>query len=87
LIILRKRQQKETNGKEKTASIKILLKDQLPVSSNSGITVDPVELSGGRYNIQTGEISWDLEINKQETKQIILTYSVKYPKDKTVILD
>ena len=23
----------------------------------------------------------------QETKQIILTYSVKYPKDKTVILE
>jgi uncharacterized protein (TIGR02231 family) len=71
----------------KTVPVRITLNDQIPVSSNSGITVDPVELSGGKHNAQTGEIRWDLEINKQETKQIVLTYSVKYPKDKTVILE
>jgi uncharacterized protein (TIGR02231 family) len=71
----------------KSNTIKITLNDQIPISSNSGITVDLIELSGGRHNAQTGEIKWDLEINQQETKQIILTYSVKYPKDKTVILE
>jgi uncharacterized protein (TIGR02231 family) len=71
----------------KPVPIKLTLNDQIPVSSNSGITVDPVELSGGRHNAQTGEIRWDLEINKQESRQIILTYSVKYPKDRTVILE
>jgi uncharacterized protein (TIGR02231 family) len=71
----------------KPVPVKITLNDQIPVSSNSGITVEPVELSGGKHNSQTGEIRWDLEINKQETKQIVLTYSVKYPKDKTVILE
>jgi uncharacterized protein (TIGR02231 family) len=71
----------------KTNSIKITLNDQIPVSSNSSINVDPVELSGGKLNGQTGEITWDLEIKPQETKQIILTYSVKYPKDKTVVLE
>ncbi len=71
----------------KTNPVKITLNDQIPVSSNSSINVDPVELSGGRLNQQTGEISWDLEIKPQETKQIVLTYSVKYPKDKTVVLE
>ncbi|MBK8884426.1 MAG: DUF4139 domain-containing protein [Bacteroidales bacterium] len=71
----------------KPVPVKITMKDQLPVSSNSGITVDPVEISGGKYNPITGEIRWDLEINKQETKQVILTYSVKYPKDRTIILE
>jgi uncharacterized protein (TIGR02231 family) len=71
----------------KANPIKIALNDQIPVSSNSGITVETIELSGGRHNAQTGEIKWDLEIQQQETKQIILTYSVKYPKDKTVILE
>jgi uncharacterized protein (TIGR02231 family) len=71
----------------KPVPVKIRLTDQIPVSSNSGITVDPVELSGGKLNDQTGEIRWDLEINKQESKQVVLTYSVKYPKDKTVILE
>jgi len=71
----------------KANPVKITLNDQIPVSSNSGITVEPIELSGGRHNVQTGEIKWDIEIKQQETKQIILTYSVKYPKDKTVILE
>jgi uncharacterized protein (TIGR02231 family) len=71
----------------KTNQVKITLNDQIPVSSNSGISVDPIELSGGRHNEQTGEIKWDLEIKPQETKQIVFTYSVKYPKDKTVVLE
>jgi uncharacterized protein (TIGR02231 family) len=71
----------------KSNPVKITLNDQIPVSSNSSINVDPVELSGGKIDQQTGEIKWDLEIKPQETKQIVLTYSVKYPKDKTVILE
>jgi uncharacterized protein (TIGR02231 family) len=71
----------------KSNQVKITLNDQIPVSSNSGINVDPIELSGGKLNQQTGEINWNLEIKPQETKQIVLTYSVKYPKDKIVILE
>jgi uncharacterized protein (TIGR02231 family) len=69
----------------KSMPVKITLNDQIPVSSNSGITVEPVELSGGILNSQTGFVKWDIEIKQQETKQIILTYSVRYPKDKTII--
>jgi uncharacterized protein (TIGR02231 family) len=71
----------------KPSQIKITLKDQIPISSNSGITVEATELTGGKHDTQTGEIRWDLEIKPQETRQIILTYSVKYPKDKNVILE
>ncbi|MCX6332808.1 MAG: mucoidy inhibitor MuiA family protein [Bacteroidia bacterium] len=71
----------------KATAIRITMNDQLPVSSNSGITVESLELSGGRFNSQTGQVKWDLDIKPQETKQIVLTYSVKYPKDKKVILE
>ena len=71
----------------KPSGIRIILNDQIPVSSNSGITVEAIELSGGRHDVLTGEITWDLEINPQESKQIVLTYSVKYPKDRSVILE
>jgi len=71
----------------KSSLVKITLNDQIPVSSNSSINVDAVELTGGKLNTQTGEVKWDLEIKPQETKQIVLTYSVKYPKDKTIILE
>jgi hypothetical protein len=71
----------------KSNPARITLNDQIPVSSNSDINVDPIELTGGKLDRQTGEIKWDLEIKPQETRQIVLTYSVRYPKDKTVILE
>jgi uncharacterized protein (TIGR02231 family) len=71
----------------KQVPVKMTLRDQIPVSTNSGITVEAVELSGGRHNTYTGEISWDIDIKQQETKQIILTFSVKYPKDRTIVID
>ena len=71
----------------KQSQIKMMVYDQIPVSSNSSIEVNAVELTGGRLNSQTGEVIWNIDLKPQETKQIILTYSVKYPKDKTVILD
>jgi uncharacterized protein (TIGR02231 family) len=67
--------------------VRITVNDQLPVSSNSNIEVTPVELSGGRFDPATGEVKWDLDIRQSETRQLVLTYSVKFPKDKTVILD
>jgi uncharacterized protein (TIGR02231 family) len=71
----------------KTTSVKITVNDQIPVSSNSGITVETIELTGGKINQQTGQVKWNLELKPQETKQLIMTYSVKYPKDKTIILE
>ncbi len=71
----------------KALPVNITINDQIPVSGNSGITVDPVELSGGKHNEVTGEIQWEMTLKPQEVKQLVLTYSVKYPKDKTVILE
>jgi uncharacterized protein (TIGR02231 family) len=71
----------------KNSAIRIAVNDQIPVSTNSGIEVDAVELNGAKYNPQTGEVKWDLDLKPQENRQLILTYSVKYPKDKTIILE
>jgi len=71
----------------KNSAIRISVNDQIPVSSNSGIEVDAVELTGAKFNPQTGEVKWDLDLQPQENRQLILTYSVKYPKDKTIILE
>ncbi|NMC38621.1 MAG: DUF4139 domain-containing protein [Bacteroidales bacterium] len=71
----------------KSNPVRITVSDQIPISSNSGIEVEAIELSAGRFNRQTGEIKWDLEIKPQESRELVLTYSVKYPKDRTVILE
>jgi uncharacterized protein (TIGR02231 family) len=71
----------------KANPVKITINDQIPVSSNSTIIVEPGELSGGRLNSETGLVKWDLELKPQEKKELVITYSVKYPKNQTVILE
>lgn len=71
----------------KTNPVQITVNDQIPVSSNSSITVEAIELSGGKLSSDTGLVMWDMEVKPQEKKEIVLTYSVKYPKNQTVILE
>lgn len=71
----------------KKQSVDIRLHDQIPLSQNSSIEVSAVELSGGNLDPATGKIRWDLKISPQETREIILTYTVKYPKNQKVILE
>jgi uncharacterized protein (TIGR02231 family) len=71
----------------KSRAVAVRLRDQIPLSQNSDITVEALELSGGKLNVVTGEITWDLTVEPRETRDIILTYSVKYPKNEKVILE
>ncbi len=73
------------NNKSQAATIK--LRDQIPLSQNSDIIVEALELTGGKLDSATGEITWDFKVEPHDTGEIILTYSVKYPKNKKVILE
>ena len=73
------------NNKSKAVTVK--LRDQIPLSQNSDITVEALELTGGKLNPVTGEITWDLSVQPRENREIILTYSVKYPKNQKVMLE
>ncbi len=71
----------------KSKAVNVRLRDQVPLSQNSSITVEAVELTGGKHDIVTGVITWDLVLQPRETKEIILTYSVRYPKNQKVVLE
>ena len=68
----------------KAEAIKISLEDQIPVSQNSQIEVTAIDIAGAKYNKDTGKLSWDLNVQPNETKKIVFKYEVKYPKDKQV---
>lgn len=71
----------------KKQQIRLILEDQFPVSMNKDIQVEPIEYSGGSYNKETGKINWIFILNPSEEKKIRLAFSVKYPKDKEIIID
>lgn len=71
----------------KKSQVRISVYDQVPVSSNSNIIVEVPELSGGKLNQETGRVEWEFDLKPGETRELVLTYSVRYPKNQTVILE
>jgi uncharacterized protein (TIGR02231 family) len=68
----------------KSEAIKISLEDQIPVSQNSQIEVTAIDMAGAKYSKDSGKLSWDLNLQANETKKIVFKYEVKYPKDKQI---
>ena len=71
----------------KSSAINLTLHDQIPVSTRDDITVTPQEISGGKLNKTTGEITWNLTIKPGEQRTLEMRYEVKYPKKERIILE
>lgn len=72
------------NNKNQAASTTI--KDQYPISSNKEIEVELLENNNASINTETGELTWQMQLQPNEQKKIRFQYSVKYPKDKKLNL-
>ena len=66
------------NTRHSDISIKIL--DQIPVSASKSIIVEPVEISGAKYNTETGELCWERHLEAGKSIELSIKYSVTYPK-------
>jgi len=73
------------NNKLNTVNTKII--DQIPVSTTKDIQIEVLELSNGDLNSDTGKVEWKVELKPNETKEILIKFSVRYPKEKKVIID
>jgi len=73
------------NNKE--SSIKLVVEDQYPISKSDDIKVELMEQSGAQQDKDTGKLIWSLDLKPKEKKTLLLKYSVKYPKDKKVVVE
>ena len=71
----------------KQQNIKISLSDQIPVSTLEEIEINPINISNGNLDSETGIIKWEFQLKPTEKKDVDLKYSVKYPKFRTLIID
>ena len=69
---------------KKKQAIDILVEDQIPLATDKDIEIETLDLSNGIMDKDYGKISWKFKLNPAETKTLKLSYSVKYPKDKTI---
>lgn len=66
------------------AAVNVEIIDQIPVSQDAEIIVETQTMSGGVLDPATGLITWKLSIPPGESVKVVLSYSVKYPKNKTL---
>ena len=62
--------------------VNTLVIDQIPVSTDKVIVVEPTQLSDGTVDEETGEVKWILLAEPGKTVNYELEYNVSWPKDK-----
>ena len=70
----------------KSQAIELILKDQIPLSTDSEMVIDADDLSGGQLNKETGIVEWKLKLQPGEQIKKRISYTVKIPKDKRINL-
>jgi hypothetical protein len=71
----------------KNQPINMIVLDQVPVSTLEEIEVEVQLISGAKHNTETGEIKWEFMIEPKAKKEFEWRYSVKYPKNKKLMVE
>ena len=62
--------------------VSALIKDQLPVSTEKAISIEPVNISDGILDKDTGELKWEIMAEPDKTVTLAVEYTIVWPKDK-----
>ena len=73
------------NNKKDT--VRLMLKDQYPLSTNKDIEVELVDEGGASLNRDIGVLTWKLTLQPGEVRKVRFSYNVKYPRDKILNLN
>ena len=72
---------------KKKQPITIIVEDQIPISTEKEIKVEDVNISNAIKDADTGKLTWKLNLKPSESQSMNVKYTVKYPKNKKVILE
>lgn len=70
----------------KRIPVSIVVKDQFPVSATKEISVDDVAAPEAVTDSESGIATWTLSLPPGAEKKVKISYRVKYPKDRKVVL-
>jgi uncharacterized protein (TIGR02231 family) len=72
---------------KKKSPITVVVEDQIPISTNKELKVEAQQLSGATLDAATGKLTWKLTLAPAESRSMNVKYTVKYPKEKRVVLE
>ena len=71
----------------KTVPVRMILKDQYPLSTQKDIVVEVLNFTGKPHeNKEIGTLTWEFELASGKTESFDLRYSVKYPRGRNLNL-
>jgi len=71
----------------KNSTVDLTLEDQIPVASDKDIKVSFLsEDFNGKYNENTGMLTWQIKLKPKESKVVSFTYVIKYDSSKQLLL-
>jgi hypothetical protein len=71
----------------KRVAVTLNVTGQVPVSITKEINVDDVKTPEAQLDKETGIATWNFTLQPGDEKKLQISYSVKYPKDKKVVLE
>lgn len=71
----------------KKVPISIKIEDQIPIAVTKDIDVQDVDAKDAQINKETGIVAWLINLKPGEEQKRFLKYSVKYPKERRVVID
>lgn len=81
------RQYEITVRNTKKEPVHIIVTDQFPISIVKEISVNDVKAPEANLDENTGITTWDFNLAPGQEKKLIISYSVKYPKGRRVVLE
>jgi hypothetical protein len=71
----------------KKIPVTIIIQDQFPVSVTKEISIEDEKAPDAQIDKELGIVTWNLQLSPAQEKKLQLSYEVKYPKDRKVVLD
>jgi hypothetical protein len=71
----------------KRDSVNITLVDQVPVSITREIGIEDLKTGEAQFDKESGMATWALALPPGQSKKLKIGYSIKYPKDRKVVLE
>lgn len=68
----------------KSEKVKIRIRDRIPVSQDKQLIITLVNKGGAVYNEETGELTWDIMLNANETGKPEFSFKVNSLKNRTI---
>ncbi len=68
----------------KTIALDFEVEDQIPVANDNTIKVNLLNKDGAVYNELTGKLTWKISVKPKDSKKMVFSYEVRYPKGKYI---